>query len=343
MFFLYGEGPAMPMRRILASLIVVPLTMVVCLCALLLGGAQAQSTGTPQRPGVAVLDFNYIDTSGETNSRMVEHQEWLGALVAGLRADFASAGTYRLIAPACRPAPCEVGRSSLDELQSAAKEAGAKLLVMGAVHKQSTLIQWAKVVAVNLDTDAVVFDKLFSFRGDSAEAWRQAEQFMARDLLAAASPLAAGGDQSASGVKLAVFDFELLDVSAGASLVAESAVDVEQLQRATDEARRLIAQSGRYALIDTGGADAPTVKTHALRDCDGCEAAIAAKLGAEQSLLGIVTRISRTDYNVTYKLRDARTGVLVAVEQTDMRAGANDSWPRGAASLIKNKLLAKIK
>jgi hypothetical protein len=166
---------------------------------------------------------------------------------------------------------------------------------------------------------------------------------MARDLLAAASPLAAGGDQSASGVKLAVFDFELLDVSAGASLVAESAVDVEQLQRATDEARRLIAQSGRYALIDTGGADAPTVKTHALRDCDGCEAAIAAKLGAEQSLLGIVTRISRTDYNVTYKLRDARTGALVAVEQTDMRAGANDSWPRGAASLIKNKLLAKIK
>ncbi len=133
-------------------------------------------------------------------------------------------------------------------------------------------------------------------------------------------------------------------ISAGrSSLVAESAVDVEQLQRATDEARRLIARSGRYALIDTGGADAPTVKTHALRDCDGCEAAIAAKLGAEQSLLGIVTRISRTDYNVTYKLRDARTGALVAVEQTDMRAGANDSWPRGAASLIKNKLLAKIK
>jgi hypothetical protein len=60
-------------------------------------------------------------------------------------------------------------------------------------------------------------------------------------------------------------------------------------------------------------------------------------------LLGILTRISRTDYNVTYKLRDARTGALVAVEQTDMRAGANDSWPRDAASLIKNKLLAKIK
>jgi hypothetical protein len=101
-----------------------------------------------------------------------------------------------------------------------------------------------------------------------------------------------------------------VDVSAGASLVAESAVDVEQLQRATDQARHLIAQSGRYALIDTGTTDAPAAKTHAPRDCDGCKAAIAAKLGAEQSLLGIVTRISRTGYNVTYKLRDASTGAL---------------------------------
>jgi Protein of unknown function (DUF2380) len=329
----------MPIDRIFASLIIV--TMVVCLCALPPRAAQAESTGAPQRPGVAVLDFNYVDTSGETNSKTAEHQQWLGALAAGLRADFASSGAYRLVAPACRPAPCEVGRSSLDELQRAAKEAGAKLLIMGAVHKQSTLVQWAKVVGVNLDTDAVAFDKLFSFRGDNAEAWRQVEQFMARDLLMAAFPVAAVGNQSASGIRLAVFDFELLDVSAGASVVAESAVDVEQLQRATDEARHLIAQSGRYALIDAGTTDAPAAKTHAPRDCDGCKAAIAAKLGAEQSLLGIVTRISRTDYNVTYKLRDASTGALIAVEQTDMRAGANDSWPRGAASLIKNKLLAK--
>ena len=98
MFFLYGDGPAMPMRRFLPSLIVVPLTMVVCLRALLPGGAQAQSTGTPQRPGVAVLDFNYIDTSGETNedggaSRMARS-------VGGRpSAQFASTGTIASLFP----------------------------------------------------------------------------------------------------------------------------------------------------------------------------------------------------------------------------------------------------
>jgi hypothetical protein len=49
------NGPqAMPIQRILASLIVVLLTIVVFLCPLPPGAAQAESAGTPQRPGVAV-------------------------------------------------------------------------------------------------------------------------------------------------------------------------------------------------------------------------------------------------------------------------------------------------
>ena len=141
--------------------------------------------------------------------------------------------------------------------------------------------------------------------------------------------------------KLAVFDFELLDVSGGALMIPESAEDLEQLRLATEEARRLISQSGRYAIVDIGAADAEEVKARKLSDCDGCDAAVAAKLGADQSLVGIVTRVTRTDYAVTYKLRDAHSGKLIGVEQTDLRSGANYSWPRGAAWLIENKLLAR--
>jgi hypothetical protein len=105
--------------------------------------------------------------------------------------------------------------------------------------------------------------------------------------------------------------------------------------------RRLLVESGRYSLVDVSGAEAADLRAHTLRRCDGCDAAIARKLGADQSLVGIVTRITRTDYAVTFKLRDTRTGAPIAVEQTDLRIGANYSWNRDAAWLIKNRLLEK--
>ena len=143
-----------------------------------------------------------------------------------------------------------------------------------------------------------------------------------------------------SPVKMAVFPFELEDFSAAAAYVAPDDIDREQLRLSTEEARRLIAASGRYQLVDLSAVNDQAAKAGKLRDCDGCEARIAAGLGADQSMIGIVTRITRMEYAVTYKIRDARSGAVVAVEQTDLRMGANVAWSRGARWLIQNRLLA---
>jgi len=107
-------------------------------------------------------------------------------------------------------------------------------------------------------------------------------------------------------IKLAVFDFEVEDFSAAAGLVGENPTVAEQLKVATSEARALLAQSGHYQIVDTSSADAEAAKAHSLRNCSGCDAGIALKLGAEQSLVGVVTKISMTEYNVTFQIRDAR-------------------------------------
>jgi hypothetical protein len=290
-------------------------------------------TGSAILPGLVLLDFNYVDTSGETKDQAAEHQKRLDAFMLALRQDIAASQKYRMVTATCRPIPCEVGQSALTELQDAARQAGAKILMMGGVHKMSTLIQNARVMAVDLETNAVVLDKLVTFRGDTDEAWKRAETFIAQQITA--SP--ASSDSRPAPIKLAVFDFELEDTSAGASLT--NAADAVQLGLVTTEVRKLIEQSGRYRLVDVSSADAEAVKTHGLGKCDGCDAAIASKLGAEQSLIGIVTRISRMEYQVTYRIRDARTGAVIATEQTGLRMGADYSWTRGAAALIKARLL----
>jgi uncharacterized protein DUF2380 len=143
----------------------------------------------------------------------------------------------------------------------------------------------------------------------------------------------------AAPIKLAIFDFELEDFSAGGSATGETSSDAAQLASITGEVRQLLAQSGRYNLVDVGSADAAAVKAHALRECDGCDAAIARQLGAEQSFVGVVKRISRTEYTVRFQIRDARTGAVVANEDSGLRMGADYSWNRGAARLIKDRLL----
>ena len=117
------------------------------------------------------------------------------------------------------------------------------------------------------------------------------------------------------------------------------AADRVQLDRATSEARRVISDAGRYRLVDVASAAGEGVKSRSLRQCNGCEAAIALKLGADQSFVGVVTRISRTEYVVRFQIRDARTGAPIIARQSDLRIGADYSWNRGAAALINSGLL----
>jgi hypothetical protein len=167
---------------------------------------------------------------------------------------------------------------------------------------------------------------------------RTARRLLLAALCVAALPAGAG---AATPIKLALFPFELEDFSAGASPAgSEAPADAQYLAQVTDDVRQALTRSGRYSLVDVGGAQAPAVKTHSLRDCDGCDAGIARGLGADQSFVGVVRRISRMEYMVRFEVRDARTGAVVAVAKSGLRMGADYSWNRGAVRLVEDQLLA---
>jgi Protein of unknown function (DUF2380) len=140
-----------------------------------------------------------------------------------------------------------------------------------------------------------------------------------------------------SPIKIAVFAFELEDFSAaGQSAPAATS----HLAQATEEAKQQLVTSGRYGVVDAAGADISAAKGQGLRNCGGCEAPIALTLGADQALIGVVTRISMTEYIVRFQVRDARDGQVISSFSTDLRMGADYSWSRGVRWLMQNRMLA---
>lgn len=147
------------------------------------GKAQDGSNKT-QRAAVAVIDFDYVDTSGEARDQRGEHDARLAIFTRALKEDLARGDSFRPVTPTCAPAPCSLAGSTVTGLLAAAREAGADILLIGGVHKMSTLVQWAKIEAIDPKTERVLFDRLFTFRGDTDDAWRRAEMFIFDEIAA---------------------------------------------------------------------------------------------------------------------------------------------------------------
>jgi len=308
----------LPLRLAIASLV---------LAAGLSPAWSAQPSGAV--PAVMVADFSYVDTSGEPADQSAAHQRRLQAFMAALRSELAADQRLRLVDPSCAPA-CVADATSTDALRHVATEAGAQLMVIGGIQKMSTLVQWARTAVVEVASNRVLFEKMYTFRGDDDEAWRRAEIFMSRELrdVAATPPAPAA-------VRLALLPFALEDTSAGAGAVGETESDVKGLSEVTEAVRQLLSQSSRYRLVEASAGTMAQPK----EGCGDCDLRLARELGADQSLAGIVRRISRTEYTISFQLRDVGTGALIAAGDSGLRMGANYSWSRGAVRLVRDRLL----
>jgi hypothetical protein len=140
-------------------------------------------------------------------------------------------------------------------------------------------------------------------------------------------------------VKLAVFDFELDDVTPAASFLGQTTSDEATMEKVSSEARRMLAESGRFILVDVSKIDAEPVRSRSLRNCNGCEDGIALQAGADQALTGVVKRVTQTDYYVLVQISDAQTGKVLNQQDANF-AGGPDGWASGVRMLLKHQVLA---
>ncbi|WGF88381.1 DUF2380 domain-containing protein [Marinivivus vitaminiproducens] len=147
---------------------------------LLVAGSDRQATAGTER--LAVADFDFIDSSNEPVDRSVVHAARIATFSRSLRDHLAGQGRFVVLRPACGQERCSAGAMPDGDLVRWARDHDARFLAFGGVQKASTLVQWARAEVVDLRTGRVVFQRLLSFRGDTDEAWRHAERFLARAL-----------------------------------------------------------------------------------------------------------------------------------------------------------------
>ena len=144
--------------------------------------------------------------------------------------------------------------------------------------------------------------------------------------------------QPTKQLSIEVFPFELEDKSAAAGIIPPDDHDRRYLSESAQVAKNMLSQSRRFTVIDAPAWDVAAAP-HGLRNCGGCERHIAKQHGASLALLGVVTRINRTEHTLFIRILDAQTGKLVAQGFTNLRMGANHAWPRSAKWLMANRIL----
>jgi hypothetical protein len=159
-----------------------------------------------------------------------------------------------------------------------------------------------------------------------------------RALMIIAALLLIGPVARADPPKLAVFDFELIDTSLPGEFYG-SKPEEARLERIGEQLRKELADSGRFQVLDI--APVRDAARHAnLQACGGCDLKLAAQLGADLEITGLVQKVSNLIVNLNIYLRDVKTGALVTAASADMRGNTDESWTRTMSYLIRNRLLA---
>jgi hypothetical protein len=154
--------------------------------------------------------------------------------------------------------------------------------------------------------------------------------------------LFAGSRVAAEPMRVAIFDFELIDTSLDGEMNGTSTEEKVRLAKLAPTLREKLAASDRYIIVDTAPVS-ERARAQNLQACGGCDATLAYEAGADVALTGTVQKVSNLILNINIYLRDARDDRMLQAASVDIRGNTDESWSRGLNYLVRNKLLVDPK
>jgi hypothetical protein len=141
-----------------------------------------------------------------------------------------------------------------------------------------------------------------------------------------------------AGLRVAIFDFELIDTSLEGATNGPRADERARLVRLGDQLRMLVTSSGKLEVIDIAPVRAEQHKA-SLQACGGCDTELAQKLGAELSITGTVQKVSNLILNINLYVRVVATRAPLVAMSVDIRGNTDESWSRGLEYLVRTRFL----
>jgi len=143
---------------------------------------------------------------------------------------------------------------------------------------------------------------------------------------------------AAAPVKVAVFDIELYDTSLEGELRGADPAETARLEQLSSLLQNAVAQRSDMVGVDITPLRERLAAMPALYSCNGCEAGLAAELGAERSISGFVSKVSTLILYITVSVRDTASGRLLKQGNVSIRGNTDESWQHGLQSLLKRQI-----
>ena len=136
--------------------------------------------------------------------------------------------------------------------------------------------------------------------------------------------------------KLAMLDFELIDIT------GETAKDEAQkirLQQISRQLRAAFIDNNLYQVVDNAPATAMIAdmsSRFALHDCNGCDVDIGKALKVDRVMTAWVQKVSNLILNINIQIRNVDTGLVMLNKSVDIRGNTDDSWHRGVRYMVRS-------
>lgn len=138
--------------------------------------------------------------------------------------------------------------------------------------------------------------------------------------------------------KVAIFPFDIRDVEIEGDLLAQPKdYDLRRMKLVEDELKTLMEKDHTYEVIDLTPLAADVEKASPFSKCNGCEADLGKKAGADLAVTGYVDKLSDSLISLQLYARDTATGEVKKTMAAEIRGNTDELWLHGIRWLWKNR------